>query len=412
MFSAKKWAILSKGLVEEYDKLLNELDKIEIKQLTKGMANENYYQNQLKQMATYEKTIEKIVNEKGLKINEASVEAVKKALGVVENELSDLEPNIKLTTDEEVLTSMENIKKLNAKTLDGLLKQTSIKHSKLVNELGIIATKPMVVATTKVAAEERIKAITEAISRNINKQRGILNQPPKITYSNGREVSFRTYVEMAARTSIQNIAVEKMNVTTDDLGIIFYLASEHPDCADDHKDYQGKIYIKNSWRSIIKQTDLVPKIERFINQKKIMTIEKVIEKPIWFSTRPNCRHYFTPITIKQALGNIEEIKEKLKTKKPGSYVNVKENYKELQQQRKNEVAIRNWKDLRDKNLLLYENSKNPTVLREIKRAEHYIASYQAKQRELLQSNSVLVREYAREDNIGIFKDLGTSKKNN
>ena len=26
------------------------------------------------------------------------------------------------------------------------------------------------------------------------------------------------------------------------------------------------------------------------------------------ATRPNCRHYFIPITIKQALGNITELK--------------------------------------------------------------------------------------------------------
>ena len=48
-----------------------------------------------------------------------------------------------------------------------------------------------------------------------------------------------------------------------------------------------------------------------------------------FTTRPNCRHYFIPITIKQALGNITELKQTLKTKKPGDYSkkNVKENYK-------------------------------------------------------------------------------------
>lgn len=410
MFSSKKWAILSKELVKEYDKLLSELDKAEIEQLTKGMNKEDYYQRQLLQMEKHREVIEKIVNESKLKINETSMEALKKALEVVGNELSDLEPNIKLTTDEEVLTSVERLNNLNEKTLDGLVKQTNIKHSKLVGEIGVAARQPIIVATGKVAAEARIRVITEAISRNINKRTGILNQPPKITYSNGRQVSFRTYIEMSARTAIQNIAVEKMNENTDMFGIIFYLASEHPDCADDHKNYQGKMYIKSNWKSIIKQDELIPKIETFINNKRMMTIEEVIEKPVWFSTRPNCRHYFTPITIKQALGNISELKQKLRTKKPGDYVNVKENYKDLQQQRMNEVAIRSWKDRKDKNLTLYENSKNPTVLREINRAKYFISGYQEKQRDLLQSNPTLVREYGREDNVSIAKDLGSSKK--
>ena len=121
------------------------------------------------------------------------------------------------------------------------------------------------------------------------------------------------------------------------------------------------------------------------------------------------RHYFIPITVQQALGNITELKSKLKTKKPGSYVNVKENYKDLQQQRQYEVAIRKWKDLRDKNLILYERSKNPTVLKQIERAKYYIAKYQEAQRNLLQSNPALTREYTREDNEGIVKDFGATK---
>lgn len=409
MFSSKKWSIISKGLVEEYNKLLSELDKAEIEQLTKGMTKEDYFKKQLMQKDKYQEAIKKLVEEKSIKINEVSTEALKKALGVVENELSDLDPKIKLTTDEEILTSIESIKKVNKEMLEGVVQQTNIKHAKLLGELGLVVNQPKILATSKVAAQAKITAIIGAISRNINKPQGVLHQPPKIRYSNGREVSFRTYIEMAARTTIQNIAVEKMNERTDNLGIIFYLASEHPDCADDHKDYQGKIYIKDSWRTIIKQKELIPKIEAFINQKRIMTIEKAIAQPIWLSTRPNCRHYFTPITVQQALGNITELKSKLRTKKPGSYVNVEENYKDLQQQRQYEVAIRKWKDLRDKNLILYERSKNPTVLKQIERAKYYIGKYQEAQRNLLQSNPTLTREYPREDNEGIVKDFGATK---
>lgn len=412
MISSKTWAILSKGLIKEWDVVLSKIDAEEIKQLTKGMTSEDYYQEQLMGVDAYTKRIEQIVADNKDIISTKSLDALKSALGLVDTELAKIgEVDFKaiLNQDELILRS-ESLTDLNDTMLKGLVRQNVNKHLKIVNEIGN-SLPNQVIASSKVIKHERVKAIVDAISRNINKKTGALNSPPKIVYSNGREVSFRTYMEMSSRTVIQNLATEKLNNSTDQLGIIFYLASEHADCADDHANYQGKIYVKRNWETIIKQAELVPRIREFINSKQLMAIEDVIEKPIWLTTRPNCRHYFIPITIKQALGNITELKQTLKTKKPGDYSkkNVKENYQALQQQRKNENRIRYWKDNKDKNLVLYEQSKNATVLKAIKRADYYIKQYQANQRELLQSTPVLVREYAREDNVRMAKDLGTSK---
>ena len=33
---------------------------------------------------------------------------------------------------------------------------------------------------------------------------------------------------------------------------IFYICSRHNDCAEDHKDYQGKVYIDANWREAVK----------------------------------------------------------------------------------------------------------------------------------------------------------------
>lgn len=412
MISSKTWAILSKGLIKEWDVVLSKIDAEEIKQLTKGMTSEDYYQEQLMGVDAYTKRIEQIVADNKDIISTKSLEALKSALGLVDTELAKIgEVDFKaiLNQDELILRS-ESLTDLNDTMLKGLVRQNVNKHLKIVNEIGN-SLPNQVIASSKVIKHERVKAIVEAISRNINQKTGALNSPPKVVYSNGREVSFRTYMEMSSRTVIQNLATEKLNNSTDQLGIIFYLASEHSDCADDHANYQGKIYVKRNWETIIKQAELVPRIREFINSKQLMAIEDVMEKPIWLTTRPNCRHYFIPITIKQALGNITELKQTLKTKKPGDYSkkNVKENYQALQQQRKNENRIRYWKDNKDKNLVLYEQSKNATVLKAIKRADYYIKQYQANQRELLQSTPVLVREYAREDNVRMAKDLGTSK---
>ena len=71
----------------------------------------------------------------------------------------------------------------------------------------------------------------------------------------------------------------------------FYLASSHNDCAEDHKDYQGKLYIDNKAPDDIKM---------YAMKHNIKTIQWVMDSPVWFITRPNCRHYFVALTEKQA----------------------------------------------------------------------------------------------------------------
>ncbi len=412
MISSKTWAILSKGLIKEWDVVLSKIDAEEIKQLTKGMTSEDYYQEQLMGVDAYTKRIEQIVADNKDIISTKSLDALKSALGLVDTELAKIgEVDFKaILNQDELLLRSESLTDLNDTMLKGLVKQSVNKHLKIVNSIGN-SLPTQVIASGKVIRQERVKAIVDGISAQINKPTGALNSPPNVVYSNGRQVSFRTYMEMSSRTAIQSLATEKLEQSTDQLGIIFFLASEHSDCADDHRDYQGKIYVKRNWQTIIKQAELIPRIREFINSKQLMFFEDVIEKPIWFTKRPNCRHRLVPITIKQALGNITELKQTLKTKKPGDYSkkNVKENYEALKQQRKNERKIRHWKDVKDNNMVLYERTKDINVLKEIKRADYFIKQYQAKQRELLQSTPALVREYAREDNVRMAKDLGIKK---
>ena len=84
---------------------------------------------------------------------------------------------------------------------------------------------------------------------------------------------------------------------------IFYLASSHDDCAIDHLDWQGKIYIDENWKKLIKSAELKKKIQNFINQNEIKTFQWVIGKPVWFITRPNCRHYFKKLQVKEVMEN-------------------------------------------------------------------------------------------------------------
>lgn len=78
---------------------------------------------------------------------------------------------------------------------------------------------------------------------------------------------------------------------------IFYLCSEHGDCAKDHLDYQGKVYVDENWSSL----DLTPEqkieIEKYIKLNNIMSFQGICGKPVWLFTRPNCRHFFKRLSF-------------------------------------------------------------------------------------------------------------------
>ena len=74
----------------------------------------------------------------------------------------------------------------------------------------------------------------------------------------------------------------------------FFVASQHQDCAKDHLNYQGKLYVN----------------ARFLNNKRVYkyatahnlkTVQWVTGVPVYFLTRPYCRHYFEGLSIKQVI---------------------------------------------------------------------------------------------------------------
>ena len=92
-------------------------------------------------------------------------------------------------------------------------------------------------------------------------------------------------------------------------GIVFYLASSHNDCAKDHVDYQGKMYVD-------KMSIKTPEIREYIRKHNIKTLQWVMGNPVWFVTRPYCRHYFVAIPTEQVLHkSVKKLKKRYKTHK-------------------------------------------------------------------------------------------------
>lgn len=83
---------------------------------------------------------------------------------------------------------------------------------------------------------------------------------------------------------------------------IFYLCSWHGDCAQDHVDWQGKLYYDRFWRRHVKDKPTQVRVLDFIQNTGMMSLQWVTNKPVWLITRPNCRHYFEQVTIKEAFG--------------------------------------------------------------------------------------------------------------
>lgn len=91
---------------------------------------------------------------------------------------------------------------------------------------------------------------------------------------------------------------------------IFYIASKHLDCAIDHLDYQGKVYVDEKWRTLIKDRELKQRVAKYIDTHGVKTFQWVIGKPVWFITRPNCRHFFKDVDTNTMLDNsVDSLRE-------------------------------------------------------------------------------------------------------
>lgn len=85
-----------------------------------------------------------------------------------------------------------------------------------------------------------------------------------------------------------------------DRGFIFFICTTHPNSASDHRDLQGKIYVDKNWRSRVKP-ELWLSVLSYIELRHIMTVQEVMGKPYWLTTRPYCRHRLKPIPIRAVL---------------------------------------------------------------------------------------------------------------
>lgn len=235
-----------------------------------------------------------------------------------------------------------------------------------------------------------------------------------VQYKNGRNVRWENWMEMKLRTDLQQDISKNMIKEGASSGVIFYITSFYGDCAPDHADFQGKIYVDDDWMSICPK-DRLEEVENYIRANKIMTVQEVSgEAGNYFTTRPNCRHYFQYISIDEVLGakDLKEVRDKMDLNYNGKY--KPEKYDALSQQRSNERYIRSYKgkiaELEQLKNNLPKNANSDKIDKQLANAKRRLAVSQANQRQLLKENKgVLHRNYDREIYGKIISDFRIKK---
>lgn len=83
-----------------------------------------------------------------------------------------------------------------------------------------------------------------------------------------------------------------------------YLASSHTDSAEDHAPWQGKIYYDEN---------APDEVKRFAHKNGYRSLQWVMGAPVYFITRPNCRHFFKSLDIDVVKNNsVKELTRKYK----------------------------------------------------------------------------------------------------
>jgi len=81
----------------------------------------------------------------------------------------------------------------------------------------------------------------------------------------------------------------------------FFLASAHPKPAKDHADYEGKMYVDEDWKLYVPDESTAKRIQSYISNHRIQTVQWVVGAPVYFTTRNNCKHTLSNIPLEVVL---------------------------------------------------------------------------------------------------------------
>lgn len=342
---------------------------------TKQVIEKRYFEGLLKASDETSMVRYKIAQNNAFrKFQEDSASIVKKAKNEVKSTLQD---------DKAVNLNKGQVKAISKEVDKGLLtlQQDAIReYQKTLNTI-----------VYKVHAADELK---EQLAKHIESGLNI-----GVVYKDGKNYSFDSYFEMKARTEIQKDIGQNMISAGQESGVVFYISAFFGDCAPDHADLNGKLFCDEKWESMAPK-DRIDEIRDYIESNKIMTVQEAMGEPYYYTTRPNCRHYFQYISIDEVLGaktenQVNELREEKALNFGGQYQPDK--YKALQEQRANERNIRAQKaNLQELELKKHLEPDNKDLQIKINNSKSSISYYQKEQRKLAEKYDNIVRRYDRE----------------
>lgn len=217
-------------------------------------------------------------------------------------------------------------------------------------------------------------------------------------------MGYKEYMEMAVRTNISTEIGEQQLKLNAEAKVVFYLSNVFRDSADDHAKYQGKYYYDKRYLSYGFKKETLEQIKKLINKYKMLSIQDARNKPPYLTTRPNCRHRLTPVSLKRVSENsptksVDDFKMST-----GSY--KKSNTKDVSRQRYLERGIRKYKARSQENQKLFEQTGDEAYQLQSKKDNVLVRKWQKELRSLIKNNNNLERDYRRETRNIIVNDLG------
>lgn len=158
------------------------------------------------------------------------------------------------------------------------------KYAKLIKESPFTGTK---------VSQALDKAAHGAYNRSRSPESAVRVLDDEKTFKGVRKASLR-YLDEVEATEKDEVLKQALDEPKEDGKVreykAFMLCSRHDDCAEDHEKYQGKVYVK-SWALRYEA------IRDYCTAKGIRTVEWVTNRPVWMTTRPNCRHFFKEFSL-------------------------------------------------------------------------------------------------------------------
>ena len=162
---------------------------------------------------------------------------------------------------------------------------------------------------------------------------------------------------------------------------IYFLCSEHEDCAKDHKHAQGQLYYNREFRKILPKS-MWKDVEDYNNKHHLLSVQKIMGRPTWLVTRPNCRHYFKRLSVDEVLGGAT-IQTLLQTYDMHKQIGVRTNIQSIYHSTKKEwytqenilSMIKKYEERLRYHEALYSASKNVEIERAIDKDKELLAKW-------------------------------------